>query len=651
MYRVALSVLARTLAGLFVAAFLLLSQISLFLLSISPASAQEQRPVALAGLADLSLEDLADIQITSVSRREISLIDAPADIFVISADDIRRSGVTTIPEALRLAPTLHVARMSASNYAISSRGFNSSAANKLLVLIDGRTVYTPLYSGVFWDAQHVMLEDIDRIEVINGPGATLWGANAVNGVINIITRSSSATTGGLVSGDVGDDERGVNLRYGRNIDDSRSWRVYGKFRDTDNTLRGDSTRVDDQWHIGQVGFRTDLIQDNNNFTLQGDAYTGKLDNVGEIDSDISGINVLGRWTRELSTQSSLNVQSYIDHTERDIPGSFSESLTIVDVELQHSLIPIPNHQLIWGGGYRHGSDEVGNTAVLAFLPANRELDWGNLFLQDDVSMLDDRLTLTVGVKADYNSYTHFEYLPSVRLAWKPRPEQLIWGALSRAVRAPSRIDREIFAPGEPPYTFYTSDAFKSEISKVLEIGYRAQPIPNALFSITLFHSEHDRLRSQELTPSGLTFGNKLGGSSNGIDFTAHYQPRDWWQLTLGGFYLDQNLTLDADSQAWSANTEGNDPDYQWTIRSEFDLPGDLSLGLWLRHVGKLPEPNVPAYTDLNAHLTWLLAPNLEISLRGDNLLHQSHPEFVYTSTLSEVGRSVRLSIRWDFGAE
>ncbi|MCI3951985.1 MAG: hypothetical protein K0R53_1482, partial [Burkholderiales bacterium] len=321
---------------------------ALALLLVAAFPAQSAAPAR--DLADLSLEELSNIEVTSVSRRAERLSDAPASIFVITREDIRRSGVTSLPEALRLAPNLQVARVNASSYAISARGFNNSIGNKLLVLIDGRTVYTPLFSGVFWDAQDVMLEDVERIEVISGPGATLWGSNAVNGVINVTTRPARDTQGALVSAGAGNLERGGAVRYGAALGGGGHVRLYGKYFDRDNTERADGSPVRDAWDKGQFGFRADWGGADRSFTLQGDAYRGELEQAAPGQIKLEGMNLLGRWNHHLGDGSNLRFQAYYDHTQRNQPGTFREELDIFDVELQHALKPLGAHALVWGGG-------------------------------------------------------------------------------------------------------------------------------------------------------------------------------------------------------------------------------------------------------------------------------------------------------------
>src|SRR3989442_11506939 len=369
------------------------------LLASAAFSAEPQRS---PDLADLSIEELGNIQVTSVSKHAERLLDAPAAIFVITGEDIRRSGATRLPEALRLAPNLEVARASASSYAISARGFNNTIDNKLLVLIDGRIVYTPLFSGVFWDAQDGMLEDVERIEGISGPGAALWGANAVNGVINVITRRSSDTQGGYAYAHGGNLDRGYGARYG-GAEGNVSYRAYGRVFDIVNTSTANGTTANDGWSKGQVGFRTDWGTTASGFTLQGDGYRGALDQLNDQNSHISGANLLRRWNRDLAEGGSLRVQPFVDQTDHDIPGILAEHLNIYDLEFQHGLRAIGAHALIWGGGYRYGSDRVTNSAVLAFLPAGCGLRWSNVFAQDEIA-LESNLRLTLGGKFENNYY-------------------------------------------------------------------------------------------------------------------------------------------------------------------------------------------------------------------------------------------------------
>ncbi|OGB23674.1 MAG: hypothetical protein A3I66_24410 [Burkholderiales bacterium RIFCSPLOWO2_02_FULL_57_36] len=593
----------------------------------------------------MSLEQLADIVVTSVSRRQERLADAAASIFVISHEDIRRSGATSLPEALRLAPNLQVARIDSHQYAITARGFNSSTANKLLVLIDGRTVYTPLFSGVFWDAQQVMLEDVERIEVISGPGGTLWGANAVNGVINVITRSAQDTQGTLVVAGAGNRKRGAAARTGGKLGENGHYRVYGQGFDRAHSERAGGIAVRDAGRTGQVGFRADFGEQVDRFTLQGDAYRGRIEQV-PAEKEISGVNLLARWDRRLANGSALHVQTYYDHTERDHPGTFSEKLDIFDIEFNHALQPALGHKLILGAGYRYARDRVGNSAVLAFLPAERNLEKGNIFIQDEIALRPD-LDLTLGLKAESNPYTGFEYLPNLRLAWRPNHNSLLWGALSRAVRAPARIDREFFVPGSPPYQIAGGPNFRSELANVFEIGYRAQPTSSVSYSVTAFHHDFSRLRSVEPSPIGEMLENRIGGTMTGIETWGSYRVTDAWRLSAGLVAMNQRLRRDPGS----ADLRGlpalaNDPKRTWMLRSMFDITPRHEFDLTVRHVGDLPNPAVPAYTAVDAQLGWRPDPDVEISLSVQNLFDSEHAEFGSLAARSEFERSIFLKLLW-----
>ena len=612
------------------------------LLASATAGAQ---PVRVADLADLSIEELGNIQITSVSRHAERLSDAPAAIFVITGDDIRRSGVTRLAEALRLAPNLEVARVSASSYAISARGFNNTAANKLLVLIDGRIVYTPLFSGVFWDAQDVMLEDVERIEVISGPGATLWGANAVNGVINVITRRASDSQGAFAYAQSGNLERGYGARYG-GAEGKVSYRAYGRVFDVFNTTTANGATQSDGWSKGQAGFRADWGTTANGFTLQGDGYRGSLDQATDQNAHISGANLLARWNRELAGWGSLQVQADVDQTERDIPGVFGEQLNIFDFEFQHGLNAIGGHRLTWGGGYRYGYDHVSNSAVLAFLPANQKMRWANVFAQDEIA-LRENLRLTLGAKLENNYYTGTEPLPSARLAWKLEPQRLVWGAVSRALRAPSRIDRDFFVG--PPLQLNGGPDFVSEVVKVYEIGYRDQPVAQATYSISVFHNIYDKLRSVEPAPGGgVVLGNKMQGTGDGLEAWGSYQAARNWRLSAGVFFLRQRLSFKPDSGDTNASAAGNDPAHQWLLRSSVDLPNRTEFDIGVRRVGALPNPSVPAYTAVDVRYAWRLLRELELALIGQNLFASSHAEFGDAATRSEMARGAYAKLRWTY---
>jgi iron complex outermembrane receptor protein len=407
-------------------------------------------PISPADFSRMTIEDLANIEITSVSKKSEPLSAAAAAVFVITREDIRRSGANSIPEILRLAPNLQVARVDASQYAISARGFNSTTANKLLVLIDGRSVYTPLFSGVFWDVQDTMIEDIERIEVISGPGGVQWGSNAVNGVINIVTRRAKDTTGGLVSVGGGTDERGAAMRYGGRFGENANYRVYAKNFNRDHTLTERGANAQDAWRKSQFGFRVDWAKSDDGVTLQGDVYDGSIDQAVNADKSIAGGNVLARWNRTLGNGSAVQVQAYYDKTRRFYPGTFGEVLDTYDVDAQHGFKWGKSHDVVWGAGYRLMRDDVTNSAGLAFLPAQRDLRLVNVFVQDTIALA-EHLQITLGARLEHNTYTGLEVQPNARLGWTVHENALLWSSVSRAVRTPSSTTYTMTCAASSPW--------------------------------------------------------------------------------------------------------------------------------------------------------------------------------------------------------
>jgi iron complex outermembrane receptor protein len=615
-------------------------------------------------LVKLDLSALMNIEVTSVSRRPERLSDAAASIFVITGDEIRRSGATNLTEALRLAPALHVVQVSASSYTVSTRGFINSAANKLLVLIDGRTAYTPLFSGVFWDAQDVLLEDIDRIEVISGPGGTLWGVNAVNGIINIITRSAEKTQGGLLAAGGGNRATIGALRYGGEAGGGAHYRVYGKYSDGKHTETANGTVKDDAWHKGLAGFRGDWERGSDQFMIAGAAYKGSegqplpgtiaISNVkfalGVI--PISGVNLTTRWKRRLDNGSTLTVQGYFDRTERTVPPTFAERLNIADLQFLHSWQLAGVHAVSWGAEYRYGMDRVRNSSYIAFLPAHLNQKWAAVFAQDEMA-LGKGVRVTVGARSEHNDYTGNEFLPNVRLAWKVAPDHLLWAAASRTVRAPSRFDRDVFVPGNPPFLLTGGSGVVSEIAKVYEIGYRGQPAPSTTFSMTAFHSLYDHLRTQEIAPSrtSLFFANGMEGTTTGIEMWGSHQVTSSWRLSAGFNALSEHFKLKPGSNdlATLFSQQGRDPKQSWRLRSSLDLPWQSEFDITARGVSALSQPAVPAYTAIDLRYGWRPRPGMELSVTGLNLFRKGHGEFSDISTRTEIGRGVFIKFVRSFG--
>lgn len=585
-------------------------------------------PTAVPDLAELSLEQLTNVTVTSASRREERVLEAPASIFVITSEDIRRTGANTLAQALRLAPNLHVAAIDNSQLAVSARGFNGTIANKLLVLIDGRTVYTPLFSGVFWDVQDVLLEDIERIEVISGPAATLWGSNGMNGVINITTLGTRATQGSLASGFGGDHGKGLALRHSGAVGGGGHYQMYAKHTEQDGNRSAIGGPTRDALQRSQAGFRVDWERNAGVLlTLQGDAYRGVGENPAGL-REWSGSNLLGRWESRAPDGTVTRLQAYYDRTVRDHARTFGETLEVFDLEYQRGSKPRAGHMLLWGGGYRHARDRVRNSSGLAFVPADKSLRWGNVFAQDEIEIR-PRLQLTLGLKLETNPYSGHEWLPNARLAWQPSKDQLVWGALSRAVRAPSRLDRELFVPGVPPFSVLAgNDDFKSELAHVVELGYRVQATRTASFSLTAFHHRFPNLRSLQPSASGPMFGNGLEGHLSGFEGWGNYRAASTLVLSGGFVVMDHAFSVKpgvVDMGGIAAL--GNDPKRTAMLRASWDISPWHELDVIVRHVGALANPSLPAYTVIDARAGWQISKSFELSLGVRNAADRKYSEF------------------------
>ena len=601
-----------------------------------------------ADLADLSLEELSDIEISSVSRRSEKLSQVAASLYVISGDAIERAGARTLPEALRLAPNLQVAQVDANQYAISARGFNNTVGNKLLVLIDGRTIYAPYFSGVQWDQQDLVLEDVARIEVISGPGGSVWGTNAVNGVINIVTKSAAETQGWLAEAGDGNTGSQAALRFGGNAGAGK-FRVYAKLRQQQHTDTEAGAPVADGSHREQFGWRADWLQAGDGLTLQGDAYRQNTQSRFGLGMDFGGIktsgeNVLARWTDTLQDGSKLRVQGYYDHSRREDRFIYSPEYAVVDLEFQHSLTLGP-HQIDWGGGWRQARDDIQPGLLFGFVPEQATQSWRNLFLQDDYR-LSEHVNLIAGTKFEHNDYTGWESLPSLRLAWAPSPAQLWWAGLSRAVRAPARLDRDLRLPGKPPFLIAGGPNFDSEVANVLELGYRAQPSRALNFSATLYRYDWNRLRSGEPPPNAQV-QNMIYGNTYGLEAWGRWQALGWLQFSAGLDLLRKDLGLRPGStDPTGPSALGDDPQQQWQLRASMQLPHQQALELGLRRVAALPNPSVPGYTSLDLNYVWRLHRGLELSLVGQNLLDPRHPESDSFPSRSDFKRSIFAQLRW-----
>jgi iron complex outermembrane recepter protein len=642
-------------------------------------------------LKQLSIDALMNVEVTSVAKSAQPLLQAAASIQVITAEDIRRSGATSIPEALRLADNLEVAQINAHDWAISARGFNTNLANKLLVLIDGRAVYTPLYGGVLWNVQDYLLNDIDRIEVISGPGGTLWGANAVNGVINIVTKAAQDTQGLFAYGGGGNELAGqTGIRYGAQLGSDTSLRVYGKYTDHDAEVTSSGADAQDSWHMARGGFRMDAepsAQDR--LTLQGDIYKGTEDgSPGE--SDQSGANILGRWTHAVADASSMSLQLYYDHTYLSEPfaasppaayfsgfpaASLTDTVDTYDLDFQYHFGWGERQKLTWGLGYRATHEADFDLSVVQFVPPVLDQTLYSGFLQDEIQLAPS-VYLTVGSKLEHNDYTGYEAEPDARLQWNLDSKQLLWAAISRAVRTPSRYDRDLVVPtglidAPPPYQFPTAylrgnPDFVSETLIAYEAGYRAELGPKLAVSVSTFYNDYQDLRSTTQTPITadyiypypIYFQNNLEGDTYGLELNTSYQLLDWWRLHLGYDLLQENIHVTpGEVDATGATNETADPKNQVALRSSMDLPHQLKLDAALRWVDALHINNgptggpvvgtVPSYVELDSRIGWSISKRLEIALVGQNLLHDRHTEYGYPApTREEIVRSVFVKLTW-----
>jgi len=602
-------------------------------------------------LKKMTLEELMNIEIISVSKHPEKLKAAASAIQVITQNDIRSSGAKTLPEALRLASNLQVAQVNSSQWAISARGFTNVLSNKLLVLIDGRTIYTPLYAGVFWDVQNLLLEDVERIEVISGPGGTLWGANAVNGVINIITKNSKDTKGLFAEGATGTGLPGLgSLRYGDKITDNLSYRVYSTGFNMGYTILADSNAIvdsKDEWAMIQGGLRLDWnMNENNQLTLQSNLYDDNPNPDGQKPVQARGNNVIGRWMHKASEKTDFQLQFYYDHTLRDFNNGFAENLKTYDLDW-HTQYKYDQWQtLTCGVGFRVMDHEVQNLQLFAFLPAHKVLQLYSSFLQDEITLVKERLRLALGIKIEHNSYTGFEYQPNARLAWTPTGNHSIWTAVSRAVRTPARIDRDFYLYLTPTLPFIAGSDFQSEELLAYELGWRVQPMKRLSVSLATFYNIYDHIRSVEPGPPPfnipVTFSNGVEGETYGAELSLTCQATDWWNLRGGYTFLRKELSV----KSWSkdmneASAESNDPENQFLVQSTMDLPGRVELGILMRYTDKLPDPFVPDYTGLDVRIGWKVTKFLELNVVGQHLLDDRHPEFIPSSpSAREIERSV-----------
>ena len=626
-------------------------------------------------LTELSLDDLMRIDVRSVSKRSEPLQEASAAVTVLTAEDIRRSGARSLAEALRLVPGLHVARTAGQTYAISARGFNSTSADKLEVLLDGRSVYTPFFSGVFWDVLDTYLPDVERIEVIRGPGATLWGANAVNGVINIVTRPADQTQGTEVLAGAGIPRGNLaGARGGWALGKTGHLRAYGQAREDDNGVTRDGSEGNEGLRQQQAGFRADLSRGTHRYSFGGDTYQANtegetrftnpstgVDSVTPLRSDISGANVHGLWERPMGPNASWRIGGHFDHVERKIPTAFIERRNTWDLSTEWRQDLGARHSLIVGAGYRNSRDETGGPPLtLIFSPASRTLQTYSAFAQDQISFAAGRGTLTLGSKFEHNDFTGAEVQPGMRLGWKLGEKAFTWAAVSRAVRTPNRLDSDIAIFCPPPVGlpgFCDAGATQrignpnldAETLLATEWGLNVWTSRQTSIRLALFHNRYDDLRSGEPVPPVGEFANGLRGRGIGGDVVLGWKAAD--KLRFEAFYSHLDLDIDTKSNSQDINTpiaiEDTNPRHMGGLRWLWSPAPRWTLDGFVRHVGRLPRYEIGAYTEVNLRLGWQVRPDLELSLVGDNLLDSRHPEFGSPSRgRIEVERQGVLLLRW-----
>jgi iron complex outermembrane receptor protein len=604
----------------------------------------------VADLATLSLDQLLELKVTTASRQPERWWSAPNGIDVVTGDDIRRAGAQSLPDALRLATGVHVGQPNARSWAVSIRGMDVLAANKISVVMDGRSLFTPFFSGVQWDAQDTLLEDIDRIEVVRGPVGALWGAFAVNGFIQILTKPARATQGVLASAGIGTEDPGLfALRYGGKLGADTYFRVYGKYFQTDWTYLANGEHAQPATDFLQTGFRIDgRRSDDTTLTLQGDYYTNQDLPLDRVQTAISGASVLGRWRHAFSADSDLQVEGYFDHTHRLIPQAFEERRSTGSASVKYRRAS-GRHVLLLGSDALLSADTIGNTGFALLEPPERTVHTLGLYVHDTLQVT-PRTALVLGVRGEQSTFSGYELAPAVRFAWTPNPRTTAWAAVSRAVRTPVRIDEDLVIRFNGVTFFAANDDFETETALAYELGVRHRPADALTFDLSTFAYRYDHLRSTEPASGGVppTFRNGLDARSYGAEVTLMYQPLH--RLSLKGSYrfLDLDFSRDAGSlDTTDGSSEGNDAKHVAILGAHLNLPANVELDAYLRHASALPKPALDGYTTLDARVGWRVVPQLEISLRGRNLLDRQQPEFVTTNSLNEqVHRSATLKLTW-----
>lgn len=649
---------------------------NLLFAGITQASSEYELPA-------LKLEDLMEINVTSVSKKSQKLSETPSAVYVISQEEIRRSGATTLPEILRMAPGVHVARIDAGKWSVSIRGFSGVFSNKLLVLMDGRTLYNSLYSGVYWEEHAVIPEDIERIEIIRGPGASVWGANAVNGVINIITKQAAETRYGYLAAHGGNLDKGGALRYGRSLGDDTQARAYFKYaRQRDGGPAGGvypGTEVK-TWHAG--GRLDTLVGENDSVALLADARQGETGRqrtsvawlapprVLTDREEFQGGNLVLRWQRQGGEGRETQIQTYIEQTKRK-SQTLEQRITTFSADWQQRLRLGNTHDFIWGTGYARNQDDLEGSFTVSLKPDSRTGEVYSLFIQDEMC-LRKNLCLTAGSKFEHNSYSGFEYQPSVRILWGLEEYGVIWAALSRAVHTPSRFDHDsrlnvASVPGEPPVliSLLGNDGVEAENVLAWEAGYRGYLRSDLSWDAAFFYNQYSDLKTREsnrptfetvpLPPHLLvssTTRNFMEGENYGLELNWVWQARQNWRIKAGGSWLYSDMRLLAESQDAEriARIEGDSPEWQFKLQSYWEPNNRLAVDVFYYYSASLPLYGLPAYSRLDIRLGWQADNGLEFNLSAYNLLNDRHVEYesLDASIPTEVSRGVYGELIWRF---
>ena len=628
----------------------------------------------------MTLEQLLNVKVHSAAKKTESLGDSSAAIYAITSADIERAGVTTIPDALRMVPGVEVAQADSNSWAISIRGFNGTLANKLLVLVDGRTIYNPVFGGVLWEAHELMLENIERIEVIRGPGGSLWGANAVNGVINITTKHTRDTQGTLISAVAGDEEKGtLNARQGGVFGARGTYRVYAKGFKRDSALRpdmgaGSPTDNYDEWDGYRGGFRMDWADE---FTLQGDAYRTDAQ---QLRPDFSftapttieqqtiiyeGANLLGRWTDKKWKGPTFSMQAYVDWNRRDEPFNFIDDRTTVDLEAQYDFVSTERHAVIVGAGARWLFDDREGNRNVEFTPQEDDYAVYNAFVQDKITLVPERWFLTLGTKLEHNDFSGSELQPNARLQWLINNDQSFWTAISHAVRTPTPLEEDltstlVTAPGIR-VAFVPNDDVASEELTAYEVGYRHQFTSDFSVDLTAFYNDYDKLSSirigdAELINNGIDplhflvpvqFVNNMYGHTRGAEITSGWTITPTLQVSASYSYLYMSLTSDDEDREAA---ERLSPRHRASARVYWDIREHIMLGTTISYADRLPASDVDSYVRLDLNLGVELSDNVRFNLVGQNLLDPAHREFGTIDDLNaaEIERSIFAKLTWQF---